>query len=55
MDEADDLACQYGVIVLRLSLYLPDLAALEGVVTILKQWSAAESAQYRLAGAVMPH
>jgi len=54
-DEADDLARQYGILVLRLPPYSPDFAPVEGVFSILKQWIAAESAKDRLAGVVMPN
>jgi len=54
-DEADDLASQYGFLVLRLPPYSPDSAPVEGVLSILKQWIAAESSEDRLSGIVMPN
>ena len=40
---------------LRLPPYSLDFSPVEGVFSILKQWIAAESAQNRLAGVVMPN
>ena len=54
-DEADDLAHQYGILVLRLPPYSPDFAPVEGVFSILKQWLAAESSEDRMGGMVMPN
>jgi len=54
-DEADDLVRQFGILVLRLPPYSPDFSPVEGVFSVLKQWIAAESAQDRLAGVVMPN
>ena len=54
-NEAQDLARQYGILVLRLPPYSPDFSPMEGVFPILKQWIAAESAENRLAGVVMPN
>jgi len=54
-DEAEDLERQYGILVLRLPPYSPDFAPVEGFFSILKQWIAAESAQGRLVGVVMPN
>ena len=54
-DEADDQAHQYGILLLRPPPYSPDFAPLEGVFSIVKQYNAAESAQDRLAGVVMPN
>jgi len=48
--EVDNLARQYGILVVRLPPYSPDFAPVEGVFSILKQRIAAESAQDRLAG-----
>ena len=54
-DEADDLARDYGILVLRLPPYSPDFAPVEGVFSILKQWIAAESSEDRLGGVIMPN
>ena len=54
-DEADDLALQYGLLVLRRPPYSPEFAPVESVFPILKQWMAAELVQNRLAGVVMPN
>jgi len=54
-DEADDLASQYGTLVLRLPPYSPDCAPVEGVFSILKQWLAAETSEDMLGGAVTPN
>lgn len=53
-DEADDLARQYGVLVLRLPPYSPDFAPVEKVFSNLKARLSKESAQDRLGGVVMP-
>jgi len=54
-DEVDDLASQYGILVLRLPPYSQDFAPVEGLSSILKQWIAAESSEDRLGGIVMPN
>jgi len=54
-DEADDLARQYGILVLRLPPYSPDFAPVDGVFSILKQWLSAETSEDGLGGIVMPN
>eukprot|EP00170_Pyropia_yezoensis_P001989 contig_8477_g1993 len=53
-DECDDLAREYGILVLRLPPYSPDFAPVEGVFSNLKAWLSAESADDRLGGVTMP-
>ena len=54
-DEADDLAHQYVILVLRLPPYSPDFAPVEGFFSILKQCLAAESLEDRMGGMMMPN
>lgn len=52
---ADDLARQYGILVVRVPPYSPDFAPIEGVFSNFKSWLQAESASDRLAGVRMPN
>lgn len=54
-DECDDLARQYGILVLRLPPYSPDFAPVEGIFSDLKRWLASESVADRLGGLTMPN
>jgi len=54
-DEAEDLAREYGILVLRLPPYSRDFAPVEGVFSILKQWITAESSEDKLNGVIIPN